>query len=27
LHRGAILEGSEKYQRLAQTAGLPRDSH
>jgi dihydroxy-acid dehydratase len=27
LHRGAILEGSEKYQRLAQTAGLPRDNH
>ena len=27
LDRGAILEGSEKYQRLAQTAGLPRDNH
>ena len=24
---GAILEGSEKYQRIAQTAGLPRDNH
>lgn len=23
----AILEGSEKYQRIAQTHGLPRDSH
>ena len=27
LHTGAILEGSEAYQRLAQTAGLPRDNH
>jgi dihydroxy-acid dehydratase len=27
LHRGAILEGSENYQRIAQTAGLPRDNH
>jgi dihydroxy-acid dehydratase len=27
LHCGAILEGSEQYQRLAQTAGLPRDNH
>ena len=27
LNSGAILEGSEKYQRLAQTAGLPRDNH
>jgi dihydroxy-acid dehydratase len=27
LQSGAILEGAEKYQRLAQTAGLPRDSH
>ena len=27
LQHGAILEGSEKYQRLAQTAGLPRDNH
>jgi dihydroxy-acid dehydratase len=27
LQSGAILEGSEKYQRLAQTAGLPRDNH
>ena len=24
---GAILEGSEEYQRIAQTRGLPRDSH
>jgi dihydroxy-acid dehydratase len=24
---GAILEGSEKYQRIAQTSGLPRDNH
>jgi dihydroxy-acid dehydratase len=24
---GAILEGSEKYQRIAQTQGLPRDNH
>ncbi len=24
---GAILEGSEKYQRIAQTRGIPRDSH
>jgi dihydroxy-acid dehydratase len=24
---GAILEGSEAYQRIAQTRGLPRDSH
>ncbi|WP_447756661.1 IlvD/Edd family dehydratase [Sphingopyxis fribergensis] len=27
LDSGAILEGAEKYQRIAQTAGLPRDSH
>jgi dihydroxy-acid dehydratase len=27
LSTGAILEGSERYQRLAQTAGLPRDNH
>jgi dihydroxy-acid dehydratase len=27
LQTGAILEGAEKYQRLAQTAGLPRDNH
>ncbi|WP_242148980.1 IlvD/Edd family dehydratase [Sphingomonas sp. BAUL-RG-20F-R05-02] len=27
LDTGAILEGSEKYQRIAQTRGLPRDSH
>lgn len=24
---GAILEGSEKYQRIAKTKGIPRDSH
>jgi len=24
---GAILEGTEKYQRIAQTMGLPRDNH
>ncbi|HET8613321.1 MAG TPA: IlvD/Edd family dehydratase [Sphingomonas sp.] len=24
---GAILEGAEKYQRIAQTKGVPRDSH
>ena len=24
---GAILEGAEKYQRIAQTKGLPRDNH
>ncbi len=24
---GAILEGAEKYQRIAQTMGLPRDNH
>ena len=27
LDTGAILEGSEKYQRIAQTMGLPRDNH
>jgi dihydroxy-acid dehydratase len=27
LQDGAILEGSETFQRIAQTAGLPRDSH
>ena len=27
LSTGAILEGAEKYQRLAQTMGLPRDNH
>lgn len=27
LDSGAILEGSEKYQRLAQTQGVPRDNH
>ena len=24
---GMILEGAEKYQRIAQTRGLPRDNH
>ena len=27
LDTGAILEGTEKYQRIAQTMGLPRDNH
>jgi dihydroxy-acid dehydratase len=27
LSTGAILEGAEKYQRIAQTKGLPRDNH
>lgn len=27
METGAILEGAEKYQRLAQEAGLPRDNH
>lgn len=27
LDSGAILEGSEKYQRIAQTMALPRDNH
>ena len=27
LNEGAILEGAEKYQRIAQTMGLPRDNH
>ncbi len=27
LNTGAILEGAQKYQRIAQTMGLPRDSH
>jgi dihydroxy-acid dehydratase len=27
LDTGAILEGSERHQRIAQTMGLPRDSH
>ncbi|MDE2303116.1 MAG: dihydroxy-acid dehydratase family protein [Sphingomonadales bacterium] len=27
LESGAILEGSETFQRIAQTRGLPRDSH
>ena len=25
--RGAVLENAVKYQRIAQTKGLPRDSH
>ncbi len=27
LASGAILEGSEKFQRIAQTSGIPRDNH
>jgi len=27
LASGAILEGSEKFQRIAQTSGVPRDNH
>ncbi len=27
LDSGAILEGSEQYQRIAQLRGLPRDNH
>ncbi|HEX8555175.1 MAG TPA: dihydroxy-acid dehydratase, partial [Sphingomonas sp.] len=27
LETGAILEGAERFQRLAQDAGLPRDNH
>ena len=27
LQTGAILEGAEKFQRIAQTMGLPRDNH
>ncbi|WP_298163949.1 IlvD/Edd family dehydratase [Novosphingobium sp.] len=27
LEAGGILEGAEKYQRIAQTMGLPRDNH
>jgi len=27
LDSGAILEGAEEFQRIAQTRGLPRDSH
>ena len=27
LNTGTILEGAEKYQRIAQTAGFPRDNH
>ena len=27
LQSGAILEGADKYQRIAQTRGLPRDNH
>lgn len=26
-YTGAILEGAEKYQRIAQSMGLPRDNH
>ena len=27
MHTGAILEGAERFQRIAQTSGLPRDNH
>jgi dihydroxy-acid dehydratase len=27
LESGAILEGAEAFQRIAQTRGLPRDNH
>jgi len=27
METGAILEGAENYQQIAQTRGLPRDSH
>ena len=27
MNTGAILEGAEKYQRIAQTFGVPRDNH
>ena len=27
LERGAILEGSDRYQRIAQTHGIPRNNH
>jgi len=27
MNTGPILEGAEKYQRIAQTMGLPRDNH
>ena len=27
MNTGAILEGAEKYQRIAQTMGVPRDNH
>jgi dihydroxy-acid dehydratase len=27
LQTGAILEGAESFQRIAQTRGLPRDNH
>ncbi|WP_375270554.1 IlvD/Edd family dehydratase [Sphingomonas sp.] len=27
MNTGAILEGAEQFQRIAQTAGLPRDNH
>jgi len=27
MQTGAILEGAEQFQRIAQTRGLPRDNH
>jgi dihydroxy-acid dehydratase len=27
MEQGAILEGAERYQRISQTAGVPRDNH
>ena len=27
MHTGAILEGAEAFQRIAQTRGVPRDNH
>jgi dihydroxy-acid dehydratase len=27
MNTGSILEGSEKFQRIAQTSGTPRDNH
>ena len=27
MHTGAILEGAERFQRIAQTNGVPRDNH
>ena len=27
LETGAILEGAEQFQRIAQTKGIPRDNH